>query len=241
MNKRVCVIGAGPSGLPAIKNISHAGIKVLAYDYNHDVGGNWIYNENESHSSVFETTHIISSKTLSQYEDFPFRPEVSDYPSHEELKNYFQSYARHFNLYDFIQFNTLVKSCVRLPSNDWEVTTIKNEKEHVEIFTDLVVCNGHHWEPKYPSYPGNFTGEFLHSHQYKRAAPFVNKKVLVIGGGNSACDVAVETSRVSAKTYLSWRRGYRIIPKFLMGKPTDVFATKMTFLIFQKMNLLRAC
>jgi len=69
---------------------------------------------------------------------------VSDYPSHEELRNYFQSYARHFNLYDFIQFNTLVKSCVRLPSNDWEVTTLKNENEHVEIFTDLVVCNGHH-------------------------------------------------------------------------------------------------
>ena len=238
MSKRVCVIGAGPSGLPAIKNISHAGIQVVAYDYNHDVGGNWIYNENESHSSVFETTHIISSKTLSQYEDFPFKPEVSDYPSHEELRNYFQSYARHFNLYDFIQFNTLVKTCVRLPSNDWEVTTIKNEKEHVEIFTDLVVCNGHHWEPKYPNYPGNFTGEFLHSHQYKKAAPFVNKKVLVIGGGNSACDVAVETSRVSAKTSISWRRGYRIIPKFLMGKPTDVFATKMTFLPIYLRNLL---
>ena len=238
LSKRVCIIGAGPSGLPAIKNISHAGIQVVAYDYNHDVGGNWIYNENESHSSVFETTHIISSKTLSQYEDFPFKPEVSDYPSHQELRNYFQSYARHFNLYDFIQFNTLVKSCVRLPSNDWEVTTIKNEKEHVEIFTDLVVCNGHHWEPKYPNYPGSFTGEFLHSHQYKKAAPFVNKKVLVIGGGNSACDVAVETSRISAKTSISWRRGYRIIPKFLMGKPTDVFATKMTFLPIYLRNLL---
>jgi len=238
LSKRVCIIGAGPSGLPAIKNISHAGIQVVAYDYNHDVGGNWIYNENESHSSVFETTHIISSKTLSQYEDFPFKPEVSDYPSHQELRNYFQSYARHFNLYDFIQFNTLVKRCVRLPTNDWEVTTIKNEKEYVEIFTDLVVCNGHHWEPKYPNYPGNFTGEFIHSHQYKKAAPFVNKKVLVIGGGNSACDVAVETSRVSAKTSISWRRGYRIIPKFLMGKPTDVFATKMTFLPIYLRNLL---
>ena len=72
MTKHVCIIGAGPSGLPAIKNLIEAGISVVAYDYNSDVGGNWIYNENESHSSVFETTHIISSKTLSQYEDFPF-------------------------------------------------------------------------------------------------------------------------------------------------------------------------
>ena len=70
MKKRVCIIGAGPSGITAIKNISEAGIDVLAYDFNSDVGGNWIYNENVSHSSVFETTHIISSKTLSEFEDF---------------------------------------------------------------------------------------------------------------------------------------------------------------------------
>jgi len=230
LNKQVCIIGAGPSGLPAIKNLIEAGISVTAYDYNSDVGGNWIYNENESHSSVFETTHIISSKTLSQYEDFPFSPEVSDYPSHEELRNYFQSYAKHFKLYQHIEFNTLVKSCERKDNGLWEVTTIKDEHKQVGIFTDLVVCNGHHWEPKYPNYPGKFSGSFLHSHQYKKAAPFADKKVLVIGGGNSACDVAVESSRVSSKTALSWRRGYRIIPKFLMGKPTDVFATKMSFM-----------
>ena len=238
MTKHVCVIGAGPSGLPAIKNLIDAGISVIAYDYNSDVGGNWIYNENESHSSVFETTHIISSKTLSQYEDFPFRPEVSDYPSHEELRHYFQSYAKHFKLYQHIQFNTLVKSCERKDNGLWEVTTIKDEHKQVVIFTDLVVCNGHHWEPKYPNYPGKFSGSFLHSHQYKKAAPFAGKKVLVIGGGNSACDVAVESSRVSAKTAISWRRGYRIIPKFLMGKPTDVFATKMRFLPIYLRNFL---
>ena len=238
MTKHVCIIGAGPSGLPAIKNLIDAGISVIAYDYNSDVGGNWIYNENESHSSVFETTHIISSKTLSQYEDFPFRPEVSDYPSHEELRHYFQSYAKHFKLYQHIQFNTLVKSCERKDNGLWEVTTIKDEHKQVVIFTDLVVCNGHHWEPKYPNYPGKFSGSFLHSHQYKKAAPFAGKKVLVIGGGNSACDVAVESSRVSAKTAISWRRGYRIIPKFLMGKPTDVFATKMRFLPIYLRNFL---
>ena len=238
MTKHVCIIGAGPSGLPAIKNLIDAGISVIAYDYNSDVGGNWIYNENESHSSVFETTHIISSKTLSQYEDFPFRPEVSDYPSHEELRHYFQSYAKHFKLYQHIEFNTLVKSCERKDNGLWEVTTIKDELKQVVIFTDLVVCNGHHWEPKYPNYPGKFSGSFLHSHQYKKAAPFAGKKVLVIGGGNSACDVAVESSRVSAKTAISWRRGYRIIPKFLMGKPTDVFATKMRFLPIYLRNFL---
>ena len=102
--QRICVIGAGPSGITAIKNIADQNIDLVAYDYNSDVGGNWIYNEDESHSSVFETTHIISSKTLSQYEDFPFDYSVSDYRSHEELRNYFQSYAKHFNLYKFIGY-----------------------------------------------------------------------------------------------------------------------------------------
>ena len=111
-----------------------------------------------------------------------------------------------------------------------EVTTVCDGEERTEKFTDLVVCNGHHWKPKFPDYPGKFSGEFLHSHQYKKAAPFKDKKVLVVGGGNSACDVAVETSRISKKTTISWRRGYRILPKFIMGKPADVFASSMTFL-----------
>ena len=160
---------------------------------------------------------------MSEFEDFHFDSNVSDYPSHDELRNYFQSYAKHFKLYPLIEFNTLVKSCVRLKNNNWEVMTVKNKVEKTEIFTDLIVCNGHHWEPKLPTYKGRFDGDFLHSHQYKKSEPFRGKKVLVIGGGNSACDVAVETSRVSEKTSISWRRGYRIIPKFLMGQPSDVF------------------
>lgn len=238
MKKRVCVIGAGPSGIAAIKNIREVGIDVVGYDANHDVGGNWIYNEKSSHSSVFETTHIISSKTLSQYEDFPFDPSVADYPSHQELYTYFQSYAEHFDLYRSIEFNTLVQHCKRVDNTKWSIRIKQNGKERIEEFTDLVVCNGHHWLPKYPNYPGKFSGEMIHSHQFKKAAPFANKKVLVIGGGNSACDVAVETSRISKKTSISWRRGYRIVPKFIFGKPTDIFASKISFIPTAIRNLL---
>ncbi len=230
---RVCVIGAGPSGITAIKNLVDQGLDVTAYDFNGEVGGNWIYNENESHSSVFETTHIISSKTLSQYEDFTFEDfeaDIPDYPSHDQLRRYFQAYAAHFNLYPFIQFHTLVKSCTLQEDKIWQITIEQNGQKKVEHFTHLVVCNGHHWNPRYPEYPGKFTGEFLHSHNYKKASPFKDQRVLVIGGGNSACDVAVETSRVSKRTVISWRRGYRIIPKFLFGKPSDTVAATMRFL-----------
>jgi hypothetical protein len=231
--KRICVIGAGPSGITALKNLRDEGLAAVVYDRNHEVGGNWIYTENESHSSVFDTTHIISSKTLSQYEDFTFDdfdPKVADYPSHDELRRYFQAYARRFGLYDHIEFGTMVKHCERIDAQTWEVTIEQQGQTRTETFSDLVVCNGHHWQPRYPNYPGEFTGEFIHSHHYKKAAPFADKKVLVIGGGNSACDVAVETSRVSAQTTISWRRGYRIIPKFVMGVPTDVFGARTYWL-----------
>jgi len=233
MKQHVCVIGAGPSGITAIKNLLDEGLAVTAYDFNHDVGGNWIYSEDESHSSVFETTHIISSKTLSQYQDFTFddfEEGIPDYPSHDQLRRYFQAYAQHFGLYEHIQFNTLVKHCEMLEDGSWEVTTEHQGKTHKMQFSHLAVCNGHHWEPRYPNYPGTFTGELIHSHQFKKAAPFKDKRVLVIGGGNSACDVAVETSRVTKKTSISMRRGYRIVPKFLFGQPTDVIANKNKWL-----------
>jgi hypothetical protein len=231
--KRICVIGAGPSGITALKNIKDQGLEVVCYDYNEEVGGNWIFNEEESHSSVFETTHIISSKELSQYQDFTFddfEAGIPDYPSHDQLRRYFQAYAKEFQLYAHIQFNTLVQHCELETDGRWKLSIEQNGQKSVEYFSDLVVCNGHHWQPRWPEYPGNFEGDFLHSHQYKKAAPFEGQRVLVIGGGNSACDVAVETSRVSEYTAISMRRGYRIIPKFIMGKPTDVFASRMNWL-----------
>ncbi|MFM7223049.1 MAG: flavin-containing monooxygenase, partial [Bacteroidota bacterium] len=228
--KKVCVIGAGPSGITAAKNLLDEGLEVVVYDLGQEVGGNWVFSDKVGHSSVFETTHIISSRTLSQYDDFPMPSSYPDYPSHRHLAQYFQSYARTFNLYPHIQFNTRVKQCERLNDGRWKVVTECNEKEHQEIVDALAVCNGHHWQPRMPSYPGTFNGEFIHSHEVKRFARFANKRVLVIGGGNSACDVAVESSRVATSVDLSWRRGYWVAPKFMMGKPAEVFSTKIHWL-----------
>ncbi|WP_299245647.1 NAD(P)-binding domain-containing protein [uncultured Aquimarina sp.] len=233
MKRRICIIGAGPSGITALKNLKDKNLEVVVYDRNKEVGGNWIFSEDISHSSVFETTHIISSKTLSQYEDFTFDDfdtTVADYPSHDELRRYFQAYAKHFGLYPYIEFETTVKHCERISSEEWSIAILQNGKERTESFTDVVVCNGHHSVPRIPRYPGQFSGEFMHSHTYKKAAPFADKRVLVIGGGNSACDVAVETSRVSKKTAISWRRGYRIIPKFFFGLPSDIVGARSSWL-----------
>lgn len=219
---RVVVIGAGPSGIGAAKALLDEGFtNLVVYDIGSDVGGNWVFDADSGHSSVFETTHIISSRDFSQYDDFPMPEHYPDYPSHAQLAAYFQAYADHFGLYPFIEFNTLVERCDPLDDGRWRVTTRHQDTPRAEIADVLVVANGHHWKPRWPHYPGHLDAQYLHSHDFKRAEPFRDKRVLVIGGGNSACDVAVETSRVSQRTDISWRRGYWIIPKFLFGLPGD--------------------
>jgi thioredoxin reductase len=241
MKKRVCVIGAGPSGITAAKNLLDEGHQVTVFDLGTEVGGNWVFNENTGHSSVFETTHIISSRTLSEYADFPMPADYPDYPSHRHLARYFQDYACHFKLYPHIRFNTLVESCILKDDGQWLVSTVSDGIQSEQEFDALAVCNGHHWLPRMPVYPGKFAGEFIHSHEVKKFSRFAAKRVLVIGGGNSACDVAVESSRVAASVDMSWRRGYWIAPKFMMGKPADVFSTKINWLprsLWQKLSAL---
>jgi hypothetical protein len=225
---RIAVIGAGPSGIAAAKALVDVGLTQLTvFDRGEEVGGNWVFTEGAGHSSVFETTHIISSKAYSQYDDFPMPESYPDYPSHRQLAAYFKAYAQLFDLYPYIRFKTLVVSCTRSADGRWVVVSETNGATVTETFDQLVVANGHHWQPRMPRYPGTFSGTLLHSHDYKRAAAFAGQRVLVIGGGNSACDVAVETARVSASTDISWRRGYWIVPKFVFGVPGDHIHNRM--------------
>ncbi|MCF8245477.1 MAG: NAD(P)-binding domain-containing protein [Saprospiraceae bacterium] len=218
---RICVIGAGCSGITAVKNLVEAGFEhVVCFEKSNDIGGNWRYSPKESHSSVCETTHIISSKSMSEYLDFPMPDDYPDYPSHEQVLAYFEAYAEHFGVKKYIRFNTVVASVEKIEGEKWRVTLASGESETFEY---LLVANGHHSVPRWPDLPGKFTGESLHSHSYKTNQPFDGKRVLIIGAGNSGCDCAVEISRVATSTAISMRRPYYIIPKFLMGKPTDTF------------------
>ncbi|HHT0593762.1 TPA: flavin-containing monooxygenase [Legionella anisa] len=228
---RVCVIGAGPSGLTAIKNLQEQGVTdITVFEKNNQIGGNWVYDEKNNHSSVYETTHIISSKRWSEFEDFPMPKNYPDYPSHTLVLDYFRSYANHFDLTKYIRFNTTVLQVKHTEQHQWKVIFENNQGTHEEYFDYLLVANGHHWDPFMPEYPGEFSGRLLHSHQYKKASEFKGQRVLVVGGGNSACDIAVEVARISPRTCISMRRGYHIFPKFVFGKPTDDAVAKIRWM-----------
>jgi hypothetical protein len=227
---KVCIIGAGPSGITAAKNLLLEGISNLTvFEKNNKLGGNWLFDEKNDHSSVYETTHIISSKRWSQFEDFPMPKEYPDYPSHVQILDYFELYAEHFAISHFIRFNTTVEKITPKPASQWQITYLDKNGRREELYDYVLVANGHHWHPFMPSYLGHFQGEILHSHQYKKASSFKGKRVLVVGGGNSACDIAVEIARISPKTCISMRRGQHIFPKFMFGKPTDVLFSKINW------------
>ncbi|MBK9255630.1 MAG: NAD(P)-binding domain-containing protein [Saprospiraceae bacterium] len=223
---RVAIIGAGCSGLAAIKNLIQAGIReIVCFEQNDRIGGNWIYSPEPSHSSVCETTHIISSKKRSEYTDFPMPDSYPDYPSHSQVLDYFDSYADRFGLLPFIRFRHKVDKVIKTKEGLWEVFT--NDRTVPDIFDYLLVSNGHHSVPRHYKIPGHYTGEYMHSHDFKNNKGFEGKRVLIVGGGNSACDCAVECSRVSEHVVISMRRPHYIIPKFFLGKPVDTFNDKL--------------
>jgi hypothetical protein len=91
-----------------------------------------------------------------------------------------------------------------------------------------MVANGHHWNPRWPEFPGTFDGPVTHAHYYRTPDGYEDKNVLVLGIGNSGVDIAVETSRVSRMTYLAMRRGAHVVPKYIKGTPSDELSTRLT-------------
>ena len=208
--QKFLIIGAGPCGLGVAKALRDAEIPYVQAEADDDVGGNWYH-------GVYESAHIISSRKTTEYADFPMSVDYPDFPSRQQMADYYRIYADTFGLRENIQFNTKVAMCRPVTDDKWEVEFAGGEKE---TFRGVIVCNGHHWDRRFPSYPGEFSGEMMHSKDYRTSSQLSGKRVLVIGGGNSACDIVSEAARVGAEAHLSLRRGYWFLPKTMFGKPS---------------------
>ena len=167
-----------------------------------------------------------------------------DYPNHLQLQAYFESYARHFHVIEHIFFKHNVTSVTRA-ANDKRFVAFTDEagKSHIRIFDYLMVCNGHHWNPKFPEYPESLLAH-LCTHTILKASSFcvgAVKAALVIGAGNSACDIAVEAARLANKVCLSMRSPQWFVPKFIFGMPSDVFAARTNWMPakFKQFSLTR--
>jgi hypothetical protein len=132
------------------------------------------------------------------------------------MKRYYEGFAQAYGLDRQIRFGTTLTALRPLPSG-WQATFSQGPPE---AFRSVLVANGHHWDKSLPAWVQDFRGEVLHSKDYKRPAQLAGKRVLVLGGGNSGCDLVSEAARVAREAHWSLRRGYWFLPKTLLGRPT---------------------
>jgi cation diffusion facilitator CzcD-associated flavoprotein CzcO len=215
------VIGAGSSGIAALKGLAERGIPVDCFEKSDRVGGNWVFANRNGRSSAYRSLHTNTSRERMEYSDFPMPRSYPDFPHHTQIAAYFADYVRNFGLDSRISFETGVERAVRDPASGvWTVTLDTGETRHYDA---LLVANGHHWDPRWPEppYPGSFGGVEMHSHWFVDATDFRDQNVLVVGMGNSAVDIAVESSFVANRTFVSGRRGEHVVPKYVFGRPVD--------------------
>lgn len=218
------VIGAGPMGLAAARNLDKQGLPFVGYELHKDVGGLW--DIDNPHSTMYESAHLISSKRMTEFAEFPMADSVATYPRHDAMKRYFRDYARHFDLYRHYQFGTRVLEMV--PDNGgWRLTVEKDGQREERRFDGVLIASGTLHTPNRPTLPGDFAGELLHACDYRDPSLFDGKKVLIVGCGNSACDIAVDAVHRAKSVDLSVRRGYYFLPKFIGGKPSDAIGGRL--------------
>lgn len=223
----VCVIGAGSSGIAAAKQLHESGIPFDCFEKASSIGGLWNFGHDAGHNAAYRSLHINTSRQIMEFSDYPMPESYPDYPSHSEIADYFDDYVDHFGFRDKIQLGVEVTHAERRDDGVWLITLAGGETREYDA---LVVANGHHWNPRWPepAFPGHFDGVEMHSHDYVDQTDFAGKNVVVLGMGNSAMDIAVETSTVAQNVYLSARSGVHIVPKYAFGKPFDHFEPPVT-------------
>lgn len=214
---RVCIIGAGYVGNGVARALKAAGVAYDQLEATDRIGGNW------SHG-VYDSTHLISSKTSTQYVEFPMPDDYPTFPSRLQMLAYLESYVEEFGLASHTEFNTEVVDVRPVDMNGMDGWDVRLASDELRRYRAVIIANGHYWERNVPQYPGTFEGVQLHSKDYKSPDDFgPGGRVLVVGAGNSASDIAVEASATYGAADISMRRGYWFIPKTIFGVASSEF------------------
>lgn len=229
-SKRVAVIGAGLTGLVAIKENLSEGSSVQCFEKLGHIGGQWAYSPEAPegvHSSMYHGCILNSCRDTSSFSDFPLDPaRYPDYFSHYLQLRYLNEYADHFKVKKHIRFNTQVLQCVPAAQGGWTLEVQEKDGEREEHHFDALICaSGALATPVTPDFAGreSFRGELLHSHHYRTPSPFEGKRVAIIGLGSSAVDIACELGPQAAELHLITRRGGWVLPRYVLGKPLEAW------------------
>lgn len=223
--RRVAVIGAGAAGLCAAKHLLSSGHDVTVYELGSHIGGLWVYDNDNGRSPAYRSLHINSEAKVTGYRDFPMPKDAGLFPSHEAVRAYLEAYADKFGIRPLIRFNTAVTAVeVGDETRPWLVRLDDGSEEGFDI---VVVANGHQAVPTHPPFAQNFTGEYVHSLQYRVPEDFLGKDVLVVGVGNSGLDIAADVCSATNFTVIAARSPVLIMPRMFLGVPLARFLGKV--------------
>lgn len=217
--ERICVVGGGPAGLCVAAALKRRGLPFDLLEEGRDFGGIW--DVDRDRTPMYESAHFVSSRTRSGLPGFPMPDHFPDYPRHDQVLAYVRAFADRHGLRPHATFGARVARAVPDADGGW---TVRREDGHEREYAALCVATGANWHPRVPELPGSFDGEVRHTFTYRSAEELRGRRVLVVGAGNSGCDIACDAARVAERTLLSVRRGYHFVPKYVFGKPADVFA-----------------
>ncbi|MFE1341358.1 flavin-containing monooxygenase [Streptomyces sp. NPDC058733] len=225
----VCVIGAGLSGLAAAHALGTRGIDFVCLEKAPDVGGIWRQPDAGERGPGYRTLHLNTAKSLTGYADFPMPDAYPLYPRHSQVAEYLRDFADWAGLRERIEFGTEVVSVRPRDGGGWRVVSRgAGGHSRERTFSHVIVASGHNTDPALPDPlpPGasSFAGTILHSVDYQDGRDFAGRRVVVVGLGASAVDIAADLSRHAERTVLSVRRGLHIVPKQLFGISVDLIA-----------------
>ncbi|KAJ0970206.1 hypothetical protein J5N97_023083 [Dioscorea zingiberensis] len=228
--RSVAVIGAGAAGLAAARELRREGHGVVVLERAAGIGGTWVYTpavesdplgldpeRHVIHSSLYSSLRTNLPRESMGFLDYPFvsRQECEDsrrFPGHREVLRYLEDFARDFDLYGMIRFETEVVRVEMDGDGRWAVRSRKVDKnggdyDEEEFYDGVVVCNGHYTEPRISDIPGidSWPGQQLHSHNYRVPDPFLDRVVVLIGSSASAVDISRDIAGVAKEVHVANR------------------------------------
>lgn len=226
MTKKIAVIGAGSSGLVCAKELLAEGHDVTVFEASHAIGG--MFRSSRRGGRAYDSMRLTSSNFVTAFSDHPPEEQSFCHWRHEEYVEYLEGYTRRFNLSPRICFGAPIVD-LRDAEDHWRLSIGGKHPQHDARFDAVAICTGVVERPFRPDFPGQerFRGQISHSSAYLNAVPFDGKRVLVIGGGETAVDLVNEVSTVTAECHISLRRGVWIIPRLVRGVPNDFHTSRI--------------
>ena len=209
--KTVAILGAGVAGLVTAKTLKQYGFEVAVFEARTEIGGVWANN--------YRSLRVLEPKWVYGYPDWPWPDETPLFPPASEVRKYLTSYCEHFSILNDIRLDSKITAAIPVQDDRWQITFTSSNQEQVEEFDYFVMAPGMFNHKKTPDWPGikSFTGQLIHSSEFRDYEQINHKKVSIVGFSRSAMDIAVDIAEKAESVTVIYRSIRWPVPEKILG------------------------